>query len=143
VTYLLDTNVISELRKYNNRQTHALDPHVRAWIDSVEPGSIWLSVISVFEIEIGILRMERRDTHQAKRLRLWLEKHVIPNFADRILPIDTAVALRSATLHIPDPRSDRDAFIAATALVHNMTVVTRNTAHFAATGVPLLNPWQP
>lgn len=86
--------------------------------------------------------MERRDQHQGRILRAWLEGHVLPPFAGRILAIDTAVAQRYAALHVPDPCSDRDALIAATALVHGMTVVTRNVSHFQAVGVPILNPWQ-
>jgi len=88
-----------------------------------------------------VLRIERRDAPQGARLRAWMTHHILPEFLDRTLPVDAAVALRCAPLHVPDPRSERDALIAATALVHGMTVVTRNVADFEATGVPLLNPW--
>lgn len=93
------------------------------------------------ELEIGILRVEQRDPAQGNLLRRWMESRVMPEFAERTLPVDTIVALRCARLHVPDPRAERDALIAATALVHGMRVVTRNVADFAATGVPLLNPW--
>lgn len=93
------------------------------------------------EIEIGILRVARRDTEQGAMLRNWMNNHVLPEFTERILPIDTAVAMRCTNLHVPDPCTERDALIAATALVNNMTVVTRNVADFEMTGVPLVDPW--
>lgn len=133
--YLLDTNVISELRK-----TKA-DKNVVAWAESVAASSLFLSVITILEIETGVLSIERRDPTQGKRLRSWLETHVLPAFENRIIVIDTTVAQACAKLHVPDPRSDRDALIAATALVHGMTVVTRNIKDFQHTGVELLNPW--
>lgn len=135
--FLLDTNVVSELRK-----AAKADPNVRRWAAGASPAVLFLSAISVLEIEIGVLLSERRDPRQGAILRAWLETRVLPAFDDRILPIDTAVARRCAGLHVPDPRSDRDTLIAATALVHGLTVVTRNTADFPPT-VPLLNPWRP
>ena len=93
------------------------------------------------EIELGIFQIERRDAAQGARLRIWMTHPVLPEFLDRTLPVDAAVALRCASLHVPDSRAERDALIAATALVHSMTVVTRNVADFEATGIPLLNPW--
>ncbi len=90
---------------------------------------------------MGVLLVERRDAAQGVVLRSWLDKHVLPAFADRILPVDAAVARRCARLHVPDPRAERDALIAATALVRDLTVVTRNVGDFEATGVRLLNPW--
>lgn len=136
--YLLDTNVVSELRKVRAGRA---DGHVAAWADSVDAADLYLSVISVQELEIGVLLAERRDPAQGAVFRAWLGGHVLPAFAGRILVVDTAVAERSARLHVPDPRPLRDGFIAATALVHGMTVVTRNVADFAPTGVPTLNPW--
>jgi predicted nucleic acid-binding protein len=136
--FLLDTNVISELRKAGDGKA---DTHVVAWLSSVDATTCYLSAITLMEIELGILRVERRDPAQGARLRAWMDQHILPEFADRTLPIDTAVALRCAPLHVPDPRPERDAFIAATALAHGMTVVTRNVTDFAPTGVPLLNPW--
>jgi predicted nucleic acid-binding protein len=136
--FLLDTNVISELRKV--RAGNA-DPHVAAWVRTVPPASLFLSAIVIQELEIGTLLAERRDPSKGTILRAWLNDHVLPSFAERILPIDTAVARRSAALHVPDPRPIRDALIAATALTHGMTVVTRNLADFESTGVQILNPW--
>ncbi len=98
--------------------------------------------MSVLELESGVLLVERRDPVQGAMLRVWLNAHVLPAFFDRILVVDTAVVQRCAKLHVPDPRSDRDAIIAATAMVHDMTVVTRNIDDFAPTGVDILNPWQ-
>ena len=137
--FLLDTNVISELRK---AKAGKADLNVTAWVRAIPAGSLFLSVIVVQELEIGVLLAERRDPAKGAILRTWLDDHVLPSFSERILPIDTAVARRSAALHVPHLRSVRDGLIAATALVHGMTVVTRNLADFAPTGVPLLNPWQ-
>lgn len=136
--FLLDTNVISELRKAGDGKANA---KVVAWLSRVDAAAFFLSAVTLMEIELGILRVERRDPAQGAKLRRWMDDHVLPEFADRTLPIDTTVALRCAALHVPDLRSERDAFIAATALVHGMTVVTRNVADFDTTGVPLLNPW--
>jgi predicted nucleic acid-binding protein len=143
--YVLDTNVISELRK--GRKTHQ---SVRKWAERLPSASLYISVISVLELEIGILLIsrnkDRRDKEQGAILRAWMDRHVLPTFSGRILAIDTAVAQRCATLHVPalhvpNPRSDRDALIAATALVHGLTVATRNVADFERTGVGVLNPW--
>lgn len=136
--FLLDTNVISELRKAGDGKA---DANVVAWLSSVDATILYLSAITLMELELGILRIERRDTAQGTRLRAWMDSHVLPEFSERTLSVDTAVALRCAPLHVPDPRAERDALIAATALVHGMTVVTRNLADFEPTGVPLLNPW--
>ena len=136
--FILDTNVVSELRKIRSGKS---DPHVAAWADSVDAGRLHLSAITVLELEIGVLQVEHRDAKQGAMLRTWLDTLVLPEFNGRILPVDTAVAQRCARLHVPDPRAERDALIAATALVHGMTVVTRNIADFRATGAPLLNPW--
>jgi predicted nucleic acid-binding protein len=135
--YILDTNVVSELRKA--KKAH---PSVRNWANTLPAGSLYLSVISILELELGVLLMERRDPEQGRILRSWMDKHVLPSFAERVLAIDTQVAQRSAALHVPDPRSDRDALIAATALIHQMTVVTRNVDHFRPMGVTVINPWQ-
>ncbi len=138
--YLLDTNVISELRKANSGKA---DQHVITWANSIPTASLFLSVITVLELETGILLVERKDPAQGAVLRSWLNTHVLPAFSDRILPVDTAVAQCCAKLHVPNPHSDRDALIAATALIHGLTMVTRNTNDFAATGVELINPWEP
>jgi predicted nucleic acid-binding protein len=136
--YLLDTNVISELRKAETRRA---DRNVKAWVAKADSGSMFLSVVTLMELELGTLLMERRDRAQGVALRLWLESQVLTAFTGRILAVDTRVAQRCAALHVPNPRSERDAFIAATALVHGMTVVTRNTSDFEGTGAALLNPW--
>ena len=136
--FLLGTNVLSELRKVGDGKA---DANVITWLSTVDAATLYLSAMTSMELELGILRIERRDAAQGTRLRTWMTHHVLPEFLDRILPVDAAVALRCASLHIPDPRAERDALIAATALVHGMTVVTRNIADFKATGVPLLNPW--
>ena len=136
--YLLDTNVVSELRKVRLGKA---DSRVSKWADGVDATDLYISVITVQELEIGVLLAERRDTVQGAMLRTWLNEHVFPAFADRILAIDTAIARRSAQLHVPDPRPVRDGLIAATALVHGMIVVTRNTSDFEPTGVATLNPW--
>jgi predicted nucleic acid-binding protein len=136
--YLIDTNVISEFRK---ESTGKADRNVAAWARSVAVESMFLSAITVLEIELGTLRMERRDASQGAILRAWMETHVLPAFAGRILPVDTPVALRCAALQAPNPRSYRDSLIAATALVHGMTVVTRNVSDFEPTGAAILNPW--
>lgn len=137
--YLLDTNVISELRKAKSGKANK---NVIAWAKDASPASLFLSVISILELETGILLVEKRDPSQGAILRAWINAHVLPAFSERILPIDVAVAQRCAKLHVPDPRSDRDAIIAATALVHGMTVVTRNVIDFNQTGVEILNPWE-
>lgn len=133
--YLLDTNVVSELRKT------LPDPFVKRWADGVPLSSLYVSVITILELETGVLQRERRDPAQGAVLRRWMDEHVLPTFAERILPIDTAVAQRCARLHVPDRMAHGDALIAATALVHGMTVVTRNTADFAAADVKLIDPW--
>jgi predicted nucleic acid-binding protein len=137
--FLLDTNVVSELRK---AKTGKINRRVKAWAKSVSATTLFLSSISILELEIGILLVERRDPVQGKLLRSWMDGHVLPTFNNRILAVDTAVAQRCAALHVPNPRSDRDAVIAATAFVHGLTVVTRNVQDFEPTGVAILNPWR-
>lgn len=134
---LLDTNVVSELRK----RTEA-DQMLRAWGKAQASSTLSVSAITVLELEIGVRRLERRDQAQATVLRRWLEVQMLPAFEGRILPFDTEVARRCATLHVPDPKPERDAMIAATALVHGLTLATRNIADFEGMGVPLINPWE-
>ncbi|AOH87273.1 twitching motility protein PilT (plasmid) [Sphingomonas panacis] len=136
--YLLDTNVVSESRKLASGR---IDSSVKAWLTSVDPGSTFLSAMSVFELERGVLLQERRDAAQGAMLRRWMKETVLPAFSDRILPMTSDVAARCAQLHVPDPQSERDSWIAATAFVHHLTVVTRNTSDFKATRVSVINPW--
>lgn len=136
--YLLDTNVVSELRK---AKTGKADRHVTTWAAGIPPFSLFLSAITILELEVGVLQVERRDPAQGAMLRAWLDDHVLPAFSGRVLGVDTAVAQRCARLHVPDPRTDRGALIAATALAHGLTIVTRNVADFAATGAQILDPW--
>lgn len=136
--FILDTNVVSELRK---AKAGKADKNVTSWATRVLPGSLFLSVITILELEKGVLLSERRDPVQGVILRTWLDGHVLPAFAGRVLAVDTAVAQCCARLHVPDPRAERDAIIAATAIVHGMTVVTRNVADFEPTKVKILDPW--
>ncbi|WP_150294354.1 type II toxin-antitoxin system VapC family toxin [Sphingobium estronivorans] len=134
--HLLDTNVVSIFRRIDKAPQQILD-----WAASVDAEEFYLSVITILEIEQGILMKERHDKMQAELYRDWLNNDILVRFEDRILPVDLAVARRCARLHVPDRKSERDALIAATALVHGMTVVTRNEIDFKATGVPLIDPW--
>jgi predicted nucleic acid-binding protein len=137
VSYLLDTNVLSELRKPTGRAS----TNVRLWAGRQRTSDLLISVITVMEIEIGVARMERRDSVQGDVLRKWLERDLLAAFATRILPVDLAVVRRASAMHVPDPRPERDVLIAATALNLNLVVVTRNIADFKPLGVELLNPW--
>jgi len=137
--YLLDTNVVSELRKV--RQGMA-DPGVMRWAEGVVSSDLYLSVITVQELEIGVMLAERRDQDKGKLLRFWLENKVLLVFRHRIIPIDTQISRCSAKLHVPNPRPVRDAFIAATGMVYGMTVVTRNVRDFEPLNVAFINPWE-
>lgn len=139
MSYLLDTNVVSELRKIGDGKA---DARVAAWVDTEDAESFFISAITILELERGVLGIQRRDAAQGARLRAWLDNHVRPEFAGRILPIDDQIATRCAHLHIPDRRNEVDALIAATALVHGLTVATRNVRDFEGTGVVVVNPWQ-
>ncbi|WP_417427268.1 type II toxin-antitoxin system VapC family toxin [Hoeflea sp.] len=139
MTFLLDTNVISELRKAGDGRA---DTNVTAWVAAQDATTFLISAITILELERGVLSVQRRDPKQGGRLRKWLDDHVRPQFAGRILPIDDAIATRCAQLHIPDRRNEADALIAATALVHNLSVVTRNVKDFQETGVVVIDPWQ-
>ena len=136
--FLLDTNIVSELRKIRLGKANK---QVAQWADTVAPVDLYVSVITMQELELSVLLAERRDAAQGAILRLWLNNSVLPTFANRILPVDLAVSLRSAKLNVPDPRLVRDGLIAATALVHGMVMVTRNVADFEPTGVQVINPW--
>lgn len=137
--FLLDTNVTSELRKITAGRA---DDNVRVWAERTSEHLMYLSTATLLELEMGVIQMERRDPKQGAMLRQWLEAQVLTSFAGRILSFDTAIARRGAMLHVPDRRPAYDAIIAATALVHGLTVVTRNTRDFEPMGVSLLNPWE-
>ena len=138
MTWLLDTNVISELRK---TALGTADSQVTAWAKQADSAMMFISAITVHELECGIRRIERRDVRQGRALREWMERQVLPAFDQRILPIDTSIAVRSAQLSVPDQRPLRDSFIEATALEHNMIIVTRNVRDFANSAAQVLNPW--
>jgi predicted nucleic acid-binding protein len=137
--FLLDTNVVSELRKAGSAKA---DGQVVAWAQGVEAASLYLSTITLLELELGVLQIERRDPAQGAMLRAWLDGQVMSAFDGRILAVDAEIAKRRARLHVSHPRGERDALIAATALTHGMTVETRNSGDFEATGVVLLDPWR-
>lgn len=137
--YLLDTNVLSELRKVGDGKA---DANVTKWVGAQDSNDLFISAITILEIERGILTIQRRDAAQGSRLRGWMDSRVRPEFAERVLPIDDAIATRCAHLHIPDRRNEAAALIAATALVHGLTVVTRNVQDFDDTGVIVVDPWQ-
>lgn len=131
--------MVSELRKVRFGKA---DANVTAWTESVDAADLFVSAITIMELELGVLSIECKDATQGGMLRSWLEQRVLPEFSGRTLPVDTAVAQRCARLHVPDKRGTSDVLIAATALVHGMTVVTRIVADFKPTGVAILNPWE-
>ena len=139
--FMLDTNVLSELRRADRA-----DARVAAWARSVDHLQFYLSAMTILEIEAGTLLLARRDVQQGLVLRTWIDEHVLPAFDGRVLAVDTVVAQRCAQLHVPDRRPEhhleRDALIAATALVHRLKLVTRNVADFEPMGVDLINPWE-
>jgi hypothetical protein len=137
--YLLDTNVVSELRKVKAGKA---DKNVAQWSKSVDANDLFISVITLQEIELGILLMEKKGATQGALLRRWFTDQVIPTFAERTLVVDAAVAKKYAEINAESIRPYRDGFIAATALVHRMTLVTRDVGDFEGTGVALVNPWK-
>ncbi len=136
--YVLDTNVLSELRKAGSNKANE---NVVKWAKSVSTSSLFISSISILEIEMGILQLERKDPKQASVYNTWLKDHVLMAFSDRVLSFDTSIALKCAQLHVPDPKSERDAMIAATSIVHGFTLVSRNESDFQHINVKLINPW--
>lgn len=134
--FVLDTNLISELRRGKPNQS----VEVRAWAAGQPSSRLFLSAITILELEMGILALERRTLPQGNALRIWLSG-VREAFAGQILPFTDITATLCAALHVPNPRSERDAMIAASAIEHSFTVVTRNVSDFADTGVALINPW--
>ena len=137
--FLLDTNVVSELRKAKSGKA---DAQVLAFMASLEASALYVSVITLMELEVGVLLRERTDPRAGASLRAWFDHQVRPEFVDRTIPIDVAVAMHCAGLHAQNPRSYRDALIASCAHIHGMTVITRHVADFVELGVPLVNPWE-
>jgi predicted nucleic acid-binding protein len=139
VTYLLDTNVLSELRKVRAGRA---DPRVATWAAGVSAAQLFLSAITIHELEHGVLLAERSDPAAGAVLRRWLDESVVSVFEQRILPVDEVVARRAASLHVPDPAPFRDALIGGTALVHDLEVVTRNVKDFTRfEGLRVIDPW--
>jgi len=136
--YLLDTNVVSELRKVKSGKA---DKNVKSWSLQIDPQLMYVSSITIHELELGVLLAERKDKAKGSILRRWMNQHVLPAFEGRILSVDKSVVLVSAKYHVPDPKPYRDTMIAATAVVHKMTVVTRNINDFHLDRVKTLNPW--
>ncbi len=135
MSFLVDTNVISELRK--GRRANA---KVRAWMESIDDVALHLSVLVIGELRQGVERLRRRDPVAAANLDRWLHE-LAQSHADRILPVDAAVADRWGRLNVPDPISAVDGLLAATALVHSLTLVTRNTRDVRRTGVRHFDPF--
>jgi predicted nucleic acid-binding protein len=137
MSFVLDTNVISAARRVE-KQAIAFQNFMRDF----DVNEAFLSSISIMELRFGIQREKRRDPEFAGDLSRWLDEIVLPEFADRLLSFDVAVALRAGGLPTSEKRPSADAMIAATALEHNLQVVTRNIAHFKALGAPCLDPWR-
>ena len=135
--FLLDTNVVSELRRADGAA-----PTVRAWANGVAASTLYISAITVLELERGVVLLERRDAPQGAVLRTWLDRRVLPAFEGRVLAVDTYVARRCAAPHVSDPRPERDALIGATALEHGFTLVTRNVGDFRLPGLKVIDPWR-
>lgn len=136
MSWLLDTNVVSELRR-PSPASRALEE----WATRQNPLLLFISAMTIVELETGVRRKEHSDPRQGAVLRRWLDGKVIPAFEGRTLPVDSRVAIRAGALHVPDPKPSTDALIAATAMVHGLTVVTRNVRDFAPLGVPVLDLW--
>ena len=137
--FILDTNLISELRK---AKAGKANPGVAEWARGVPAPLMYMSVISLHELEHGVLLAERTDPAKGEILREWLDAGVVPAFSERILAVDEVVAVLAARLHVPDPTPFRDALIGATAMVHGLSIVTRDVADFSRfSGLDVLNPW--
>jgi len=135
--YLLDTNVVSALR------VRGRNPAVETWAASIPIVDLFITAITISEIERGVVAKERVDTAQGIILRRWFEDHVLPAFTGRVLPFDLASARILANYRVPEHAPLDDALIAAVAEAHHMIVATRNTKHFVALGVRCHNPWDP
>lgn len=138
--FLLDTNVVSELRKVKNGKANA---HVVAWLGTQNPSDFFINAIVQMKLERGILAMERKDPIQGHHLRQWQSELFAKFLTNRILPITDTTAQLCAKLHIPDHAPENDAWIASSALEHRLILVTRNVADFERMGVRLFNPFEP
>ena len=139
--FVLDTNVVSELRKVRAGKA---DSSVSEWVSGVPSGQLFVSSITIHELEHGVLLAERADPPKGAVLRRWLDDSVAAAFDGHVLAVDAMVARRAAALHVADPAPFRDALIGATALVHRMTLVTRNIKDFVRfDGLDIIDPWQP
>lgn len=137
--FVLDTNVVSELRKVRSGKANA---GVAEWAAQTPSASMFVSAITIHELEHGVLLLERSDPAQGAILRAWLDRSVAAAFSERVLAVDDRVVRRAAALHVPDPAPFRDALIGGTALAHGMTVVTRDLKDFARFGgLDALSPW--
>ena len=134
--FVLDTNVISELRSGKPQQSAV----VRAWASGQPVNQLYLSAVTVLELEMGVLRVARKDAVQAATLRAWVDG-LLRQFVGRMLPFTAEAALVCAPMHVPDLRSFRDSMIAATATQHGFTLVTRNVDDFKGLALKLVNPW--
>ena len=131
--FLLDTDVLSALRRRER------NPAIVLWVETQRTADLYISVVTVGEIERGITQQQRHNTPLARDLSLWLDR-VLAWYSDRILPVDAATARRWGRLSATLGHDSADLLISATALEHGLTVVTRNVRHFGPTGVPVLNP---
>jgi predicted nucleic acid-binding protein len=137
--FVLDTNIVSELRKVRSGKANV---GVATWAERVPSAELFISAITIHELEHGVLLMERSDPAKGAVLRAWLDQSVAAAFKSRVLPVDERVARRAAALHVPDPAPFRDALIGATALIHDMAVVTRDIKDFQRFDeLDVLNPW--
>lgn len=134
--FLVDTNIVSEMRKGRDGNSGVV-----AWSGSIDMSDLAISVLCLKELEYGVLSLADRDPPRSLVLRAYLDHFVIPQYRGRVLPVDEVIAIRAAALDVPKRRPFADGLIAATALVHDLTVVTRNTVDFLPTGVRLLNPF--
>lgn len=137
--YLLDTNILSESRKLGNAR---IDPHLAKWLAQIDVEASYISAMTIYEIKRGVQRMEGRDAKQGAVLRRWLDEQILVIYQHRTLSLTREVALICAGLHVPDPKPERDAWIAASAIHAGLTLATRNVADFAGMGVRLINPFE-
>ena len=137
--YLLDTNIISELKKLDSGKIH---PQVQRWAYSINLMQTKISVVSIIEIRTGILSLARKGQAQAASFDNWFTNRLLPAYRTRTLSVDTEVALICAQLHIPAKRPINDTYIAATAIAHNLTPVTRNVRDFQGLPLMLENPFE-